>query len=221
VELVTGYVANSPCLVTAGITETFAGGVSLWQHYAQPAVFGVPLSDLLHGFGLGAAVGLLYSATVALIDSKHNTLPTAAANMAQAVVVSGALGALAAISSWASVPTAAGWTLAKLAWKMGKRKSLLMRQYRFSSPEAFCNLLTNALYLATPAERNRLVQALRNDRSTPEFARFLRRHETNGQVEATTNWNPLAWIESQNAAVNQRCRKFHDRHSRKRLTNKP
>jgi hypothetical protein len=72
VEMVSGYVGASPCLLTAGITETVAGSVSLWQHYAQPAVFGVPLSDLLHGLGMGSAAGLVCSATVALIGSKRN-----------------------------------------------------------------------------------------------------------------------------------------------------
>jgi hypothetical protein len=192
-ELAFGVGTKNPLLVMAGIGEYGAGIKCAWDYYTQPFFFGVPLSELLAGMGVGAAAGLTCSLVTMAFTWSKTTPQQKLLIGARSTAVGAVLGFLSAISPWVSIPVGLGWSFGSLAVKLANQRNLATELYRLSSPWALQASFREVLQTCGPERAFSLINPAPDSSVVAKYDDFLRTHqdgivfpELNKQAESFT-----------------------------------
>lgn len=195
-EVALGVGTKNPLLVMAGIGEYGAGIKCAWEYYTQPFLFGVPLSELLSGMGVGAVAGLTCSVVTMAFTWSKTTPSQKLLAAVRSTSIGAVLGFLSAISPWVSVPVGVGWSMGSLAVKLASQQNLATDLYRLSSPWAFSASFQEVLQTFGPERAFALINCTSDAVAQSQYAEFLAKHGADIRMP-TLNSHSRSFIEPQ------------------------
>lgn len=176
VEIAGGMAMQNPFLVASGVGEGVAGAVSAWSYYNQPFLFGVPVTDILAGVGIGAGVGVVTSGVAMGLNWRSTSVTKKLENTSKATAIAATLGAMAAISPWLSIPAGLSWTAGNLAFQLARRHEGDMKHHRLASSWSLRQHYEEVVELCGAKKAFQLLNELHFSDRLEDYERFIEQY---------------------------------------------